>query len=211
MSQRRFSLDEDFMKYDTDDLLYSFMRGISTAHPIGNGQYEEYLAIKTFQKEKKIIQNICGTSAKTITNRLNKLIESGLVEVGEIEDKEKIIPCYFFPYDELGTYKLIEKEMVNYLVASRNAQAIRIYLYLLNCISYKNDYVFTIREIKKALGYSESTKSCDKIIGYVLESFQKEGVIKIKKEWQPIIDECGNETHTERMILKFVAKKMSEF
>jgi hypothetical protein len=207
MSQRRFSLDEDFMKYDTDDLVYGFMRAISTAHPIGNGQYEEYLAIKTFQKERKVIQNICGTSAKTITNRLNKLIESGLVEVGEIEDKEKTIPCYFFPYDELGTYKLIDKEMVSYLVASRNAQAIRIYLYLLNCNSYKSDYVFTIREIKKALGYAETTKTCDKIIGYVLESFQKEGIIRIETEWQETFSDCGNSNKTERMILKFIATK----
>lgn len=205
--QRRFSIDEDFMSYDTDDLLYGFMRSISTAKPLGNNKYEEYLAIKTFQKEKKVIQNICGTTAKTITNRLNKLIERGLVELGEVDN----IPCYFFPYDYDGTFKLIDKELVSYLVSTRNAQAIRVYLYLLNCSTYKNDYVFTIGEIKKALGYAESTKSCEKVIGYVLESFQKEGVIRVKKEWQPIIDTCGKETHTERMILKFIATKMGEF
>ena len=32
---RRFSLEDDFMKYDTDDLVYGFMRSISTAKPEG--------------------------------------------------------------------------------------------------------------------------------------------------------------------------------
>ena len=31
--KRRFSLEEDFMNYGTDDLLYGFMRGLSTAAP----------------------------------------------------------------------------------------------------------------------------------------------------------------------------------
>ena len=207
MNTRRFSLDEDFMTYDTDDLVYGFMRAISTAHPVGNGQYEEYLTLKAFQKSKKTIQGICGTSSQTIKNRVNKLIEKGLVEIDEVDGQ----PSYLFPYDYNGTYKIIDKEMVTYLVATRNAQAIRIYLYLLNCSTYKEDYVFTIREIKRALGYAESTHTCDKIIGYVLDSFQKEGVIRIEKEWQPIVDDCGKETHTERMILKFIATKISEF
>ena len=201
MNTRRFSLDEDFMNYDTDDLVYGFMRSISTAHPVGNGQYEEYLSIKTFQKEKRILPTLCGTTAKTITNRVNKLIEKGLVELGEVDG----LPCYFFPYDYYGTFKIIDKEMVSYLVASRNAHAIRIYLYLLNCSTYKADYIFTIREIKAALGYAESTKSADKLIGYVLESFQKEGVIKYIKEWQESFDESGKVSKTERMVLKFVA------
>lgn len=81
---RRFSLDEDFMNFNTDDLLYGFMRGLSTAKPIENGKWEEYLTVKKFKENKKVIQNICGTTAKTINNRLNKLIEVGLVEEGSI-------------------------------------------------------------------------------------------------------------------------------
>lgn len=45
--KRRFSLEEDFMKYDTDDLVYGFMRLISTAKKI-NGEWKEYLLVKTF-------------------------------------------------------------------------------------------------------------------------------------------------------------------
>lgn len=33
MEKRIFSLDDDFMNYKTDDLLYGFMRSLSTARP----------------------------------------------------------------------------------------------------------------------------------------------------------------------------------
>ena len=212
---RRFSLNDDFMKYDTDDLVYGFMRSISTAKPEGEGKYKEYLTIKKFQEEKKTIAGICGTTAKTITNRLNKLIERGLVEEGHVMVKKKSgmeeVPCYFFPYDYDGIYKIIEQEMVGYLVSTRNSQAIRIYLYLLNCSSLKNDYVFTIRGIKKALGYSETTKSIDSVINNVLNSFQKEGIISFTKEQFDCVSDRGGETKTIRMVLKFIATNMRQF
>lgn len=208
---RRFSLDEDFMKYDTDDLVYGFMRSISTATPEldGSGKYKEYLTKKRFQEEKKVIAGICGTTAKTISNRLNKLIERGLVEEGTIivdkQEKSYEYECYYFPYDYYGIYKIIEQEMVAYLVNTRNSQAIRIYLYLLNRSAVKEDYVFTIKEIKLALGYSESTKSADKVISDVLESFQREGLIKYENKWFTCVSDRGGETKTERKVLKFIA------
>lgn len=42
---RRFSLDEDFMKYDTDDLVYGYMRCLTTIKS-EDGKYKEYLTIK---------------------------------------------------------------------------------------------------------------------------------------------------------------------
>ena len=221
---RRFSLDDDFMKSKCDDLVYGFMRSISTsrdataeelkAHP--KIKRIEYLTLKKFQEEKKVIQVICGCSPKTITNRVKKLIEEGLVKekihiVKDNNGEEHKYPCYIFPYDYDGIYKVISQEMVSYLVATRNSQAIRIYLYLLNCSTQKEDYVFTIKEIKKALGYAESTKSADKIIKMVLDSFSKEGVIKFDKEWQEIINPNGKQTRTERMILKFIATDVNQF
>lgn len=32
--KRRFSLDEDFMNFKTDDIFYGFLRSLSTARPI---------------------------------------------------------------------------------------------------------------------------------------------------------------------------------
>ena len=212
---RRFSLNEDFMKYDTDDLVYGFMRSISTAEPDGNKKYKEYLTIKKFQEEKKTIAAICGTTTKTITNRLAKLIERGLVEESTISVKKKTgteeVPCYRFPFNYDGIYKIIEQEMVGYLVSTRNSQAIRIYLYLLNCSTLKEDYAFTIKEIKKALGYSETTKSIDTVINNVLNSFQKEGLIRFTKEQFDCVSDSGGETKTTRMILKFIATNTKQF
>lgn len=204
---RRFSLEDDFMKYDTDDLVYGFMRSISTAKPEGQGKCEEYLTVKRFQEEKKVIAGICGTTAKTITNRVNKLIERGLVESGTVDGAL----CYYFPYDYNGIYKIISQEMVGYLVSTRNSQAIRIYLYLLNCSTQKDDYVFTIKEIKKALGYSETTKSIDNVINNVLASFQREGVVDFHKEQFDCVSDHGGETKTVRMVLDFVATDIDQF
>ena len=38
MQTRRFSLEDDFMNYKVNDLLFGFMRSISTASPGENGQ-----------------------------------------------------------------------------------------------------------------------------------------------------------------------------
>ena len=207
---RRFSLDEDFMKYDTDDLVYGYMRCLTTIKP-EDGKYKEYLTIKNLQPEKKVIQNICGTTARTINNRINKLIEKGLIQKGLITIDKEEYECYYFPYNYDGVYKILEQDMIRYLVNTRNSQAIRIYLYLLNCSTIKPNYVFTIKEIKKALGYAETTKTADKVIGDVLESFQKEGIIKLSYEWFECTTQNGSINKTERMVLNFIASKREQF
>ena len=55
--ERRLSLEKDFMEFKTNDLLYAFLRSLSTARPVyKNGQidrYEEYLPVKEYTKNKK--------------------------------------------------------------------------------------------------------------------------------------------------------------
>lgn len=126
---RRFSIDDDFMKSSCDDLVYGFMRSISTTRPATKEEQEEkpgvkhteYLMQKKFQEEKKVIQTICGCTPKTIANRVAKLIECGLIEEGELVVGEHTYPCYYFPYDYNGIYKVISQEMVSYLVSTRNS------------------------------------------------------------------------------------------
>lgn len=206
------------MNYKTDDLVYSFMRCLSTAKPDpeNEGKYIEYLLKSSFTKDKKTIAGICGCTMKTIANRLDKLIAAGLVEEGKIQAEKgnKIYEydCYYFPYDYDGTYKLLDKEMVRYLVYTRNSCAIRIYLYLLNCSTYKKDYMFTIGEIKKAMGYAESTKSADDMIRCVLTSFKKEGVIKYEEIHELMVNEkTGKAVPVPKMILKFIATNPNQF
>lgn len=198
---RRFSLENDFMNFKTNDLLYGFMRAMSTAIPdtdkngqviktkAGKVKYREYLPIKNFNKEKKLIAGVCGCSTRTIERHLDVLANSGLLDEGievviSADGVEYEYPCYWFPYQEDGAYKIIDSEIVRYLVNTRNAQCIRIYLYLLNKYQWKPDYLFTIKEIKEALGYSNSTKTAEALIRDILVSFNREGLINYEKVFE---------------------------
>lgn len=225
---RVFSLEEDFMNWKTNDLLYAFMRCLSTAKPeVEEGKmvktannkvkYREYLPIKTFKKNKKVIAEICGCTTRTIDRQLEKLFECGLldegVEVITMNGKEYDYECFWFPYDYDGTFKIVDKDVIEYLVHTRNGQAIRIYLYLLNKYQWKKDYVFTIQEIKEALGYSATTKTVDTLIKNVLASFKAEGVIKYEKFYEEVdiggLNDCKI-IPVERMKLQYVATKRAE-
>lgn len=232
MNTRVFSLEQDFMNWRTNDLLYAFMRCLSTARPeVEDGKmvktannkvkYREYLPIKTFKQNKKLIAGICNCSTKTIDRHIEKLAEAGLLDEGieriEINGKQYDYECFWFPYDYDGAYKIIDKEIINYLVNTRNSHAIRIYLYLLNKYQWKKNYLFTIQELREALGYAASTQSCDTLIKNVLASFKAEGIIKYERH----IDEKDvgglNDTKivpVERMMLKYVlddATKLPKF
>lgn len=72
--------------------------------------------------------------------------------------------------------------MVKYLVNTRNANSIRIYIYLLNKYKWKADnYIFTLEELKTALGYSVKTKSIDVVINDILASLKREKIIDFIK------------------------------
>ena len=220
--QRRFSLENDFMQYSTDDLLYGFMRSLSTARPIyKDGKLEtwqEYLSKKEFAKSKKVIAGICGCSTRTIDRHINNLFAAGLldegIEIVEAADKDGNTKnyeyaCYWFPYDESGKYKLVEKDMIRYLVDTRNAQCIKVYLYLLNAYEWKADYTFTLVEIQKALGYAGDCTSARTTVNNILESFSREGIISYENTFEYI--EKHGELHKVPMkVLKFVAKSKKQ-
>ena len=212
--QRRFSLEEDFMNFKTNDLLYGFMRGLSTARPIENGKWQEYLTIKEFKKNKKLIAGICDCSTRTIERHIDALFEAGLldegVEVISKNGKEYEYEVFWFPYDYDGNYKLIDQDVVKYLVNTRNSQAIRIYLFLLNKFQWKNNYIFTIQEIKNALGYAESTKSCDALIRDCLASFKAEGLIRFETVEVPIDTSDDLRAKTYKMRLDYVCARSAE-
>lgn len=220
---RLFSLEDDFMNFKTDDLLYGFLRTLSTAEPIykngkPTGLYEEYLTKKEYMKNKKLIAQVCGCSTRTLERHLNNLFEAGLLDEGikvvdtitkNGEDVSYEYNCFWFPHDENGSYKILERDMVRYLVDTRNAQCIRVYLYLLNKYEWKPDYSFSLVEIQKALGYSENSKSATETMKNIIESLAREGIIRYENEYEYI--EKNNELHkVPRKILKFVAKSVKQ-
>lgn len=207
MYTRRFSIEDDFMNFKTNDLLFGFMRGLSTTRPVYVNEKQqvwvEYLPKKVFTKNKKLIASICDCTPKTIGRHLDALIAAGLVEektevVGNTE-----MEIYEFPYNEDENYEIVEQPIVKYLVDTRNSQGIRVYLYLLNKFKWKKDYIFTIKEIKLALGYAESTTSADSMIRNILASFNKEGMITYEKCYD-MTDIGDKEVPVERMKLKNV-------
>lgn len=211
--QRRFSLEDDFMNFKTDDLLYGFLRCLSTARPVENKKYREYLPIKEYHKNKKVIANVCGVSTKTLERHLNALFDKGLLDQGleivEQDGKQYEYECFWFPYDENGKYKILERDMVRYLIDTRNAQCIKVYLYLLNKYEYKKNYTFTIAEIQKALGYSTSTTSAIATIGNILESFAREGLIEYEDTYD-YIEKHGEIHKIPVKELHFVASSIKQ-
>lgn len=220
---RLFSLEDDFMNFKTDDLLYGFLRTLSTAEPLykkgqKTGKYEEYLTKKEYLKNKKLIAQVCGCSTRTLERHLNTLFENGLLEEGikevNIDNKDGTeshyeYECFWFPHDESGRYKILERDMVRYLVDTRNAQCIRVYLYLLNKYEWKPDYSFSLLEIQKALGYAESSKSATETIKNIVESLARESIIRYEEEYE-YIEKNGEFHKVPRKILKFVATSVKQ-
>lgn len=211
--KRRFSMERDFMTYKTNDLLYAFMRTLSTAMPTDkSGQYKEYLLVSDFSKQKKLIANICNKTTRTIDNNVKKLIECGLIamELKQITNNRSEY-AYTFHFDYDGNYKLLSVDLLNYLINTRNAQSIRIYLYLLNKYQWKKDYVFTTKEIKLALGYSESTNA-ENAIRQCLESFAREGVIKYTNRTEIVTNPLNpcNTVPRAVMVLNHVISDVAE-
>ena len=213
--KRRMSLEKDFMKYDTDDLLYSSLYYLSTFHPIKN---QLYLTKKNLGKNKKIICDICELTTQTFNRHLEKLIDKGLLKEEEItigEGKTQY-PCYTFPYNYTEKYQIVENEMLWYIVSTRNKQAVRVYIYLLNIYKWKQqnkeDYIFTNLELLGALGYStnSSNQRCNSIINNILESFAREVVIKYETFYEETFLSSGKSVPVPRKRLIFVASSKKE-
>ena len=66
---RSVSLEEDFMNYTIDDILFGVMCYLATYHP---AEKILYLSKKNFAKNKKQIKTLCGEiSTQTLNNHLN--------------------------------------------------------------------------------------------------------------------------------------------
>ena len=132
--KRRMSVESDFMNYKVNDIVYSVMRVASTVKKLDGGEWIEYLPVATFNREyKKLVSNFLGKGTRTVENAVNKLIEEGLV----VRDTGEVIGQgaennFYFPYDYNGAFKWVTKDMLKYLIYTRNVHCVQVYLYLLN-------------------------------------------------------------------------------
>ena len=178
--KRRFSLEQDFMNYSTDDLIYGYLQCKST---FDTSNQQRYIAAVTVAQLKKNMAAMIGKTARTVTNRLSKLVEKGLLKE-DTKDGSNISILT----ENSERYQLINYDILFYLLINRSAQSIRVYVYLLNKYLWKKEtnenYIFTLSELKDALGYAETTKTADIILDTILKSFYREGLIK----WREIVD-----------------------
>jgi len=203
------------MSYDTNDLLYGAMQYLATYHP---ELHLLYLTKKNYTKSKKELMSLCDLDSRGIKRHLDKLIEKGLVKektiyVGENKTEYE---CYTFPYNFNDRYQIVNNEMLWYVVSTRNKQAVRIYIYLLNKYKWKaqsgESYDFSNKELLEVLGYSTNGKNsiASSMITNILESFKREGVIDYCEYYEQRIDNAGREIPMPKKTLTFVASSKSE-
>ncbi len=199
-------MESDFMKHDTDDLLFGAMQYLATFHP---ALQTLYLTKKNLTKNKKEIYALCGLNSRTLKTHIQKLEQKGFLQERDIIINDNVYPSYIFPYDEKNKYQIIEAEMLWYIVSTRNAQAVRVYLILLDWYKWKkresDKYVFTNKEIIEKLGFSPDNRLASSMISNILESFQREGVIDFIEFRQNYINSQGKELQIPRKRLNFVA------
>ena len=201
---RRIPVEGVFIHYDSNDILYAIMYALATFNPTDK---KLYLSKKTLTANKKSVYNICGfTDARMMKRHLTKLIEKGLVSEDEMN--------YYFPQNPEEKYRIIEKDMLQYLANTRSNQAIRVYISLLDWFLWKKkenaDFIFTNRDILEKLGYSKDNKIASSMITDILESFGREGVIKIERFYETNVLASGKEVPVPRMRLVFVARDKKE-
>ena len=211
--QRRISLEDDFMNYSTDDILFGVMYYLATFHP---EEKKLYLTKKTFTKNKACIYDLCDLNSQKLKRHLKKLADAGLIKEEDIKVGEEKLPCYTFPYDYTKKYQLIENDMLWYICSTRNKQAVRLYSYLLNCYKWKlkenSNYEFSYTTLVHKLGYS--TKSVNALaidmVSNILESLKREGIIDYEDFYEEKILDCGKTVPVPKKRLLFVASSKAE-
>lgn len=201
---RRMPTEGAFMKYDSNDILYSLMYSFATYNP---KEERLYLAKTLLTENKKLIYETCGFTGSTMMKRhLDKLIDKGLIA----EDSSN----YYFPQNTNEKYRIIQKEMLFYLTTTRSLNAVRIYMILLDCYLWKQkegtEFNFTNTFLLEKLGYSLTNKNASAMVSNILESFSREGVIEFEEGYEKIITSAGKEVPTPVKILKFVATTKQE-
>ena len=215
--KRTFPITDTFMNYKLNDIIYGFMRCESTVEPVydayGNQiKGNEYIPRTKITANKKKLAELCGCTTRTIDNHIKKMLEAGLIaEPTEEEAKSMGFRYYFFPFRREDKYTTLRLEVLKKVVETGNPHAVRIYAHLLDQQNYwgkyrKQKYVFSQADLKKRLGYHETTKTADKAISKALEDLVNAGIIKYSKKLVHI-DNGSHISATQKNQLNFIASE----
>lgn len=199
---RNISLEDTFMNYSVDDLLYAFMSYHATFDP-QTQQY--YLTERNWVKYRPLLKSVITT--RNCRNHLNSLIAKGII----IHDEEHM--RYIFPHNGFKKYQPVNNAMLYYLIITSNMNVIKVYIYLLNKWLWKSKnnepYYFTLKELREALGYSGSNnEGVDAALRTILFSISKQGIIDATHTYLTI---NPNTPPSPVFQLDFVAQNPNEF
>lgn len=206
---RKFSLEDDFMNFTIDDIVFGYIQHLATYAPELNTLY---VPVKKVSASKADIAWIINKTTRTVSNKINKLIENGLIQERQIKLNDKDEWVYVIPQETCGKYEIIQDEMVWYILQTRTQNALKVYIYLLNKYKWKlktkdEMYSFTASEILEAMGYSSSSNGAKtSAITTLLESLRREGIIDYVDYWDTTYCLKG----TDRKRLTFVATGLNQ-
>ena len=219
MLTRRFETTpaQGWLLYNNNDLLYGLIQYLATYNPKEEDiNHRLYLTKVNLTKNKKLIMSLCGfNNAKTYGRHLQRLIDNNLLEEFTLELDGHSYPSYGVVVNYNANYKVIDRDWLYYLIGTRSNQALKVYFFLLDRYEWKlkedDYYVFTNKEIKTFLGYAgSSNQNVGILINNILDSFQREGIIKIEEFYDECISDEGNVTPTPRKRILFVARSEEE-
>lgn len=204
---RKFSLEDDFMNLSIDDMVYGYIQHIATFAP---ELKTLYIPVDKVSGEKKNIAKIINKTPRTVSNRIEKLLNAELLKQGQVRLNGTDKLCYIIPQETIGRYQIIYDEMLYYLISTRNSNSIKVYLYLKNKFDWKQKtneyYSFTNKELLSAIGYSNNyNNDTNSMIQFILDSFMREGVIK----WVSYTDTINNKPVPKKRLL-FVASGLND-
>lgn len=135
--------------------------------------YNEYKKSYDNNKDKCISLNTFRKYLKTLFDK-NMIIEG---EVTDISGKGKV-KAYILPQD-YKTFQFVPLETMQFLVNTTNRNVINIYGYLLNKSKYKENYIFTLKElVVNALGYNAETSGIEQKARDCLSLLEMIGLIE---------------------------------
>lgn len=203
--KRCFPLEGSFMEYKIKDLLYGYLQYKST---FDEKNKELYITHKKYLQMKPELANLCGCSTRTVEREIQKLEDAALIKWVETKEGTRIVITAM-----ADRYQLIDYDMLEYLLNTRNHNTIRIYVYLLNKYLWKrqtdDNYIFTLSELITAIGYKSVGTSQTESMRRVIDSLEREGIIKTSIIKQSITRE-GKVIPVQRFVLNFVAEHERE-
>lgn len=206
--KRRFSLEEDFMKGNVNDIIYGKLQAISKI----NDKKQRYSHSTDFNLKELAAK--LQVSDRTISRHLKSLEAAGFIVKGkELNQEGKMKSCFFLPYNVNERYKLIPTTTLEFLLDVAKPKVIKAYLYFLDKYSWKaktkETYVFTNEEVMTGIGlkindsknYQQMRNILISLVNHGLISyveFRHKGVIPNKRLTSVSLVVKGLEKETEK-------------